>query len=248
MIASLPALRFFPESASGPADVCDFLIGNPHEMPLEAYAEALRRWTPPRHELWYAYKRNEPEARAVVAASLRAWRGMPFEADDIFMTNGAIAALHVLFSTLVDPGDEVICVTPAWFEYEGMIIHAGGVPVQVCADTRTYDLDAGDHAAHARGSGELAEQSQWQDLPAGNTDCVGLGVARGEHAQRAYPLPDLRRGLQPHRLRRTQLRQPDPVLSQLFPGLYLRQGAAHPRGTDRLHRHAADHARPPGLS
>jgi aspartate aminotransferase len=141
MIASFPVLSFFPESASGPAEVCDFLVGNPHEMPLEAYAEALQRWTPPRHELWYAYKRNEPEARAVVAGSLRAWRGMPFEADDIFMTNGAIAALHVLFSTLVDPGDEVICIAPAWFEYEGMILHAGGVPVKVCADVRTYDLD-----------------------------------------------------------------------------------------------------------
>jgi aspartate aminotransferase len=146
MISSIsPILQFFAESAwaqrVGNPGVCDFTIGNPHEMPMPAFVEALQRWSIPQDKYWYAYKQNESSARAAVAKSLRKWRGLPFEDDDIFMTNGAIAALLVVFSAIIDPGDEVIFVIPPWFQYEGMITHAGGVPVKVKMDLKTFDLD-----------------------------------------------------------------------------------------------------------
>lgn len=66
--------------------------------------------------------------------------GSPFEAEDIFMTNGAFSGLTVALNTLIEPGDEVIFISPPWFFYEGMIGHAGGLPVRVKIDLDTFDL------------------------------------------------------------------------------------------------------------
>ncbi|HEX5439690.1 MAG TPA: aminotransferase class I/II-fold pyridoxal phosphate-dependent enzyme [Ktedonobacterales bacterium] len=121
--------------------ICDLTVGNPHEMPLEAFSAALGRWSVPQHEMWYAYPDNTPAARAVVAASLREQRGQPFEDEDIFLTNGAFAGLASALTLVTDPGDEVIFLSPPWFFYEALITAAGGVPVRVRVDQTTFDLD-----------------------------------------------------------------------------------------------------------
>jgi aspartate aminotransferase len=143
--AVAPVTRFFRESswarkASDP-DVCDFTFGNPQEMPLPGFVEALERWSVPQNKDWYAYKNNEPEPCAVVARSLHERRGLPFEAEDIFLTNGAFAALSVTLCALLDPGDEVIFITPPWFFYEAIIVTYGGKAVRVKADAESFDLD-----------------------------------------------------------------------------------------------------------
>ena len=95
-----PIFRFLHESSwsrrRGESGICDFSMGNPHEMPLRDLVTAYSRWIEPRNESWYAYKMNETASREVLAGSLRKWRNMPFEAEDIFVTNGAIAALAVV--------------------------------------------------------------------------------------------------------------------------------------------------------
>ena len=140
-----PIFRFLHESSwsrrRGESGICDFSMGNPHEMPLRDLVTAYSRWIEPRNESWYAYKMNETASREVLAGSLRKWRNMPFEAEDIFVTKGAIAALAVVLGTIVDPGDEVIFISPPWFQYEGMILNAGGVPVRIRAVAGTFDLD-----------------------------------------------------------------------------------------------------------
>lgn len=140
-----PINRFFIESTwfrrMNEPGICDFMLGNPHERPLPDFTAALQKWSQPRNKDWFAYKESEPEARAVVAQSLRRQRGLPFEADDIFMTNGAFAALSVALTTLVDPGDEVIFISPPWFFYESLIAAAGATPVRVKCDPETFDLD-----------------------------------------------------------------------------------------------------------
>ena len=122
---------------------CDFALGNPQEMPLPGYVEALQRSIIPQDKDWFAYKLSEPESQAVVAESLRAWRGVRFDPDDIFMTNGAFAGLAVTLKLILDPGDEVIFVSPPWFFYESLIASTGGVPVRVSIDPQTFDLDIG---------------------------------------------------------------------------------------------------------
>jgi aspartate aminotransferase len=121
--------------------VNDFAVGNPHEMPLPGLVDALTRNIEPQNKDWFAYKLSEPESQEVVATSLRAEFGIPFEPEDIAMTTGAFGALAVAIQVVVDPGDEVIFNLPPWFFYEGMVVAAGGIPVKVPVNRETFDLD-----------------------------------------------------------------------------------------------------------
>ncbi len=121
---------------------CDFLFGNPQEVAPGAYVDVLLRATAPQGDRdHYAYKMNEPVATEAVAAGLRERFAMPFEADDIYMTNGNFAGLSIVLRTIADPGDEVVFVSPPWFFYETLILAAGLEPRRVHADPTTFDLD-----------------------------------------------------------------------------------------------------------
>jgi aspartate aminotransferase len=138
-------MRFFTESAwakreAGP-DSNDFVAGNPQEMPLPSFVDALQRWSVPQNKEWFAYKMNESSAQHVIAETLRERRKMPFDHHDILLTTGAFAALSVALSALVDPGDEVIYISPPWFFYTGLIAAYGGTPVSVQVNLDTFDLD-----------------------------------------------------------------------------------------------------------
>ena len=121
--------------------VSDFALGNPHEMPLPELTVALQKWSIPQDKDWFAYKMNEPEAQELVARSLHTRLGVAFEPEDIFLTNGAFAAISVAITTLTDPGDEIIYVSPPWFFYTPIIISRHGIPVSVPCNQDTFDLD-----------------------------------------------------------------------------------------------------------
>lgn len=140
-----PVYRFFTESdyarrVDDPT-ICDFALGNPHEMPVPGFADALGHWSVPRNKDWFAYKDNVPASRAIVASALLERLGRTFEEEDIFLTNGAFAAISVVLGAIVDPGDEVIFISPPWFFYEALITASGARPVRVKIDMATFDLD-----------------------------------------------------------------------------------------------------------
>ena len=144
--AMAPFNRLFERSPYGRRDVddpenCDFVFGNPHEMPLEGFVSALQRHLTPQNKEWFAYKLSEPRSQEIVAASLSEQRGVSFRPEDILMTNGAFAAIAVSLCTLLEQGDEVIYLSPPWFFYEPMIYAYGGVPVRVAIDRETLDID-----------------------------------------------------------------------------------------------------------
>jgi aspartate aminotransferase len=145
--ATAPFMRFFNESAWSkipdppPPDVCDFAVGNPHDMPLDGFVEALQRWIQPQNKDWYAYKLNETRPRQLLSESLRQSHGLDFLPEDIFLTNGSFAGLTVALTAVVDPGEAVIFNSPPWFFYEPLILHVGGVPVRVKVHPETFDLD-----------------------------------------------------------------------------------------------------------
>ena len=121
--------------------VCDFVLGNPQEMPLPGFVDAIRRHANPQDKDWFAYKRSEPEARDVVAKALREWRGLPFEPEDVALTPGAFGALETAFRAFLDPGDEVVFSLPPWFIYEPMLLSVDAVPVKVRVRSDDHDLD-----------------------------------------------------------------------------------------------------------
>jgi aspartate aminotransferase len=145
MIASIePVLWFTSESTharkGGDPDACDLTFGNPHEMPLPEIQQALTRWAVPQNKDWFAYKFSEPKAIGVVVESLRRRHGIDFEAGDVSMTNGAFGALASTLRAVVDPGDEVIYLSPPWFFYTPMIISLGATPVRVDLPQPGFEL------------------------------------------------------------------------------------------------------------
>jgi aspartate aminotransferase len=122
-------------------EVSDFLLGNPHELPLEGITSALQKWVVPQNNDWFAYKMSEENSQQVVADSLRRTHHLPFEPADISMTTGAFAGLSATLGLITDPGDEIIYISPPWFFYELLILAHDGQPVRVLCDRDTFDLD-----------------------------------------------------------------------------------------------------------
>ncbi len=57
------------------------------------------------------------------------------------MTNGTIAGLVVALRAVIDPGDEVIFISPPWFGYERTIEDQGAIPVRVKIRPPDFELD-----------------------------------------------------------------------------------------------------------
>jgi aspartate aminotransferase len=139
-------LQFFSESGYSRRDttdpeICDFVAGNPQELALPEFVESLQRWAVPLDKDWFAYKFNEPYACEAAGAGLRERRGVPFDAQDVFMTDGAFSGLTLSIGVVADPGDEVIFLSPPWFFYASTIVGRGAVPVRARVDETTWDLE-----------------------------------------------------------------------------------------------------------
>jgi aspartate aminotransferase len=141
-----PVIDFLTESTwakkQGTPGIADLVVGNPQEPPLGEFVDAIQTWSVPRDNSWFAYKPNDPRARAAAAASLHARRAIPFRDEDVFLTNGAFASLATCIRAVCDPGDEVVYLSPPWFFYEPMIRFAGAEPVRVDLQPPSFDLDA----------------------------------------------------------------------------------------------------------
>lgn len=113
----------------GEDKVFDFSLGNPCLDPPPGYFEALRRTLEERHAGGYGYMPNAgyAETRAAVASSLREQRGTAVEPGDVVMTCGAAGGLNVVLKTLLNPGDEVVILSPFFPEYLFYVDNHGGV-------------------------------------------------------------------------------------------------------------------------
>jgi len=126
----------------GDPTICDFVFGNPHEMPLNGIVESIQRHAVPENKEWFAYTTKIPAAVKTIASSLHARTGLDFEPADVYLAPGTFAALAIALRATVDPGDEVIFISPPWFFYESMIAVMGATPVRVTLSGPGFRLDA----------------------------------------------------------------------------------------------------------
>lgn len=122
-------------------EIANFAVGNPQDFPMPEYVEALRTNLEPRRRDWFAYKDSEPKSRITVADGLSKQTGMEWDPADVAMTNGGFAALAVAMRALVEPGDEVIFLSPPWFFYEFMIIAADAAPIRLHLAPPAFEPD-----------------------------------------------------------------------------------------------------------
>lgn len=145
-----PFNRFFDGpiwARSNEPGVANFAVGNPQDMPIPAYVDALARALPPQDKDWFAYKMSEPLSQRSVASSLSERTGLDWDPADVAMTNGGFAAIAVTLRAILDPGDEVVFLSPPWFFYEILILASGGEPVRVRLEPPAFDLDGSAIAA-----------------------------------------------------------------------------------------------------
>jgi len=126
----------------GPDKVYDFTLGNPNIEPPAAFQEELKKLAlhpiPGMHR--YMSNAGYPETRRAVAEVLAEESGLEFTEANIVMTVGAGGALNVVLKTLLDPGDEVIILSPFFVEYKFYIDNHGGV-VKEAPTTEDFQLD-----------------------------------------------------------------------------------------------------------
>ena len=132
-----------PEMGRHAADpaASNFIAGNPQELASPKYVQALQRWAEPKDKDWFGYKMPHRPALVAAAEGLSKELGLSFSADDIVLARGAHGGLAAALNVVVDPGDEVIFVSPPWFFYEALILGARGKPVKVRVKPRGFDLD-----------------------------------------------------------------------------------------------------------
>jgi len=133
--------RMFEQGAKmkaehGLENVYDFSLGNPVVEPpqqvIEALVAAAGTTEPGAHR--YMQNAGYPHVRAAVAEHLCGRTGLTFAAGGIVMCVGAGGGLNVIMKTLLDPGDEVIVLTPFFVEYVFYVDNHGGKVVRVATD------------------------------------------------------------------------------------------------------------------
>ena len=108
----------------GADNVYDFSLGNPNVPAPEAVKEAVTdiiTTLPPQKVHSYMPNAGFPEVRKAVADHLNSRYGTEYTADNIIMTAGAGSAINLVLKSILDIGDEVICLAPYFAEYKGYI-------------------------------------------------------------------------------------------------------------------------------
>ncbi len=129
----------------GADNVFDFSLGNPDVPPPPRFTEVLRELAAEDRPGVHGYMPNGgfPYVREALAARLSQEQGVEFDQGDVLMTCGAAGALNVVMKSLLDPGDEVIILSPFFVEYNFYVDNHGGTTRIVATDAEfNLDLDA----------------------------------------------------------------------------------------------------------
>jgi aspartate/methionine/tyrosine aminotransferase len=115
------------------AKVLHLGLGEPDAPPPPAAVEAASRALA-EGRTRYTDSRGLRALREAIAADKERRTGVPVDPDRVLVTSGTSPAMLVVFSLLVEPGDEVILGAPYYPCYPNFVRLCGGVPVAVPAD------------------------------------------------------------------------------------------------------------------
>ena len=115
----------------GADKVFDFSLGNPDNTPPETTKALLKGLLddPDIHK--YMPNAGYPDVREKVAAYEGARNGVDMKAAHVVMTVGAAGAMNCTLKALLNPGDQVLVLTPCFVEYVYYIRNWGAEPVFV---------------------------------------------------------------------------------------------------------------------
>ena len=121
------------KSKFGEANVFDFSLGNPNIDPPADFAKALAEYTKIAKPGMHAYMPNAgyQDVREKIASWVSKTEEIEIPAANIVMTCGAAGAMNTVLKTILNPGDNVIAITPYFAEYDAYVANHGGLLVRV---------------------------------------------------------------------------------------------------------------------
>ena len=125
----------------GADKVYDFSLGNPNVPAPDGVKEAAEKlFALPDNTVVHGYTsaQGDADVRKAVADSINARFSAGVTPDLIYMTCGAAASLTVTLNALCEKGDEFILLAPFFPEYSVFVKAAGGTPVVVPFDEKTF--------------------------------------------------------------------------------------------------------------
>ncbi len=121
-------------------DVISLSIGEPDfDTPGHikgACIDALRRG-----ETHYAPSAGIPELTSAIAGKITRENGFAAEQDEVIVTCGAKDAIYEAMEAVLNPGDEVLILDPAWVSYEPCARLAGAVARHHALSPSTFQVD-----------------------------------------------------------------------------------------------------------
>ena len=127
--------------------VYDFSLGNPNVPAPQAVKDAILDITENEDPVMlHGYMNNSgyEDVRQTIAEHLNKNFHTSFSAKNILMTVGAAGGLNVILKTLLNPGDEVVTISPYFGEYRSYVGNFDGVLVESPADPETFYPDFAD--------------------------------------------------------------------------------------------------------
>lgn len=115
-------------------DVVGFGAGEPDFDTPESIKAAAKRALDAGQTGYAKPTSGIPEARAAVCRKLQRDNGLTYTPDQVIITVGGKEALFLAFSTLINPGDEVILPVPYWVTFPEQIQLCGGKVVPLPGD------------------------------------------------------------------------------------------------------------------
>jgi len=137
--ATLAVSNLASELEAEGQDVVDLSVGEPDFPTPENVVEAAKS-SLDAGDTGYTPSAGIPALRVAIAEKLQA-DGLAYEPSQVVVTPGAKQALFETVQTVVDDGDEVVLLDPAWVSYEAMVKLAGGRLSRVDLSAHGFQLE-----------------------------------------------------------------------------------------------------------
>lgn len=121
------------------ADVVDLSVGEPDFATPENIVEAAEAAMEAGHT-GYTSSNGILELKAAIVEKLQG-NDVPCGTENVIVTPGAKQALYETIQALIDDGDEVVLLDPAWVSYEAMVKLAGGSLSRVDLAPHDFQLE-----------------------------------------------------------------------------------------------------------
>lgn len=121
------------------ADIVDLSVGEPDFSTPDNIVRAAKEAIDAGHT-GYASPPGIAPLREAIATKLRT-DGLDYAADEIIVTPGAKQALYEVVQALIQAGDEVVLLDPAWVSYEQMVKLADGNVSRVDLSNHNFSLE-----------------------------------------------------------------------------------------------------------